>query len=174
MTDKKPTGPQLDALIQGVIESTFGADEAVAKANGTRRDLAKAFNKIWSFDWFDITQPSNDTTDEGKTVRLKQKKLYDGLDKQANARGEKDGYSNKSSVWRMVKQYGREDRYPPTDTDNDGPSKLTHKERAIKHDATQYRSIDNDEKANPADIKYKDGLRQLVIDCYGVDIKDVK
>lgn len=173
-SSKKPTGPQLDALIEGVVKSTFKVDEVVEEAKGTRRDLAKALNLIWSFEWFDITQPSTDTTDDGKTVRLKQKKLYDLLDEGAKARGLKE-YPNRSKVWNDIKKYGREDRYPPVETDNDdGPSDRTHKDRAVDKGATQWRSIERDEKASKADKEYKDGLRNLILKCYGIDVKNVK
>ena len=173
-SSKKPTGPELDKMIENVIATTFKVDEIVAEAGSTRRELAVALNKIWTFEWFDITQPSTDTTDEGKTVRLKQKKLYEGLDKGAQARGQKE-YSNRSKVWNDIKKYGRIDRYPPVETDkNDGSSNHTHKERAVDKGATQWRSIERDEKASKADTEYKDGLRNLILKCYGVDVKNVK
>ena len=171
-SSKKPTGPELDALIEGVVNSTFKADEVVAEAGASRRDLAVALNKIWGFDWFEITQPSNDTTDEGKTVRLKQKKLYGLLDEGAKARGQKE-YSNRSKVWNDIKKYGRDDRYPPVESDAE-PKDKTHKDRAVERNAVQWRSIDRDEKASKADIEYKDGIRDLVLKCYGIDIKEVK
>ena len=82
----------LAALRKGVAES-------VLRAYGAERDYAKALNKEFKFNWFDIE--ATDKSETAKPVHAEKSELYTVL-KEAN-------HSNPSTVWARVRKYGAEE-----------------------------------------------------------------
>lgn len=96
--------PSLDALRQAVAE-------AVKRAYGAERDYAVALNtQFGSFDWF--TVEAADVSEAAKPVHAEKNELYKVL-KAAK-------HSNPSTVWARIRKYGREEKYPKTETGEGG------------------------------------------------------
>jgi len=84
-----------------VAQKRQGAIDAQASTYGANVEYARALNRKFEFDWFELQH--NDSSDEGKAVRKEKTLFFDGL--------KAVGHSNPSKVFADIRKYGKEDRY---------------------------------------------------------------
>ena len=73
-------------------------------AQGTKREYARALNLMFAnFDWFDVKH--TDISEEAKLVHAEKQALFEVIRKYC------PNHKNVSQPWKMVREYGKEERY---------------------------------------------------------------
>jgi hypothetical protein len=85
-----------------IVEARQQVVESERGGYGAKKKYASLLNQKFEFNWFDVKH--TDITDEGKAVR-KEKDVFLGELK-------KIAHSNPSKIWKDVRNYGREERFP--------------------------------------------------------------
>lgn len=85
-----------------IVEARQQVTEALRGGFGAQKRYASLLNQKFQFNWFDVKH--TDITDEGKAVR-KEKDIFLGELKKIK-------HSNPSKIWKDVRNYGRDERFP--------------------------------------------------------------
>jgi hypothetical protein len=85
-----------------IVEARQQVVESERGGYGSKNRYASLLNQKFEFNWFDVKH--TDITDEGKAVR-KEKEAFFGELKKIN-------HINPSKIWKDVRGYGRDERFP--------------------------------------------------------------
>jgi hypothetical protein len=85
-----------------ITEARKAVTESLRGSFGAQKRYASLLNQKFEFNWFEVKH--TDITDEGKAVRKEKEVFFTEL-KAIN-------HSNPSKIWKDVRNYGREERFP--------------------------------------------------------------
>ena len=172
--------PAVGSLETELVSARHNAAEAQRGAYGANVAYAAVLNKVFAFDWFDLS--GTDTSDEGKAVRKEKLAFFEEL--------KTVKHSNPASIWSRIRATAKEERYPkPTKVDAASGAPVTEAEQGesgAKHNRSPLtRNIEElsalfkfnqkqtnlEDKVNKAQLKIAEALKCLNVDIAMLNAK---